>query len=141
VRDEYTYEFPVYVCSQYNDFVVAMLSPIPQGQTDGNVCFDSQGNTLSVNAGFLQVCSPQQAGGKDFPCELGPGQLSGTGFEDHAATGWLQTTTNVQDPGSNIEIMFAAWDSGDGVLDTTGLFDNFQWEVSTTTTETTPVPR
>jgi hypothetical protein len=135
----YTWEFPDYICSEFNDFLVAMLSPVPQGQADGNISFDSQGNPLSVNAGFLEVCKPTFAGGKDFPCMLGPAQLTGTGFEGHAATGWLQTTAPVVAPGSNITIDFAVWDSGDGVLDTTGLFDNFRFEVEETPTVTKPV--
>ncbi len=136
----YTWEFPVYICSMFNDFIVAMLTPIPVGQQDGNISFDTQGNPLSVNAGFLEVCTPQQAGGKDFPCTLGPQQLTNTGFEDHAATGWLQTSTSLVEPGANIEIMFAVWDSGDGILDTTGLFDNFYFDLDETPTVTQPVP-
>ncbi|EYF08485.1 choice-of-anchor L domain-containing protein [Chondromyces apiculatus] len=139
----YTYEFPVYVCSQYNDFFVAMLSPQLSGTPDGNISFDSQGNTISVNAGFLQVCHAQQAGGQNYPCPLGAGQLSGTGFDDFtnsAATAWLQTTAPIENPGSNIELHFTIWDSGDGDLDSTVLLDNFAFEAIETTTETQPVP-
>lgn len=135
----YTYEFPNYICSTYNDFITAIMTPMPQGQTNGNISFDSQGNPLSVNAGFLEVCTPQMAGGKNFPCALGPEQLSGTGFEDHAATSWLQTSTPVQNPGEEITIEFGAWDSGDGILDTTGLFDNFRFEADDTPTVTKPI--
>lgn len=136
----YTYEFPIFICSEYNDFVTAILSPTPSGQTNGNISFDSLGNPLSVNAGFLEVCTPQQAGGKDFPCTLGAGQLTGTGFEGAAATGWLQTVTPVENPGEEIVLELGAWDSGDGVLDSTGLFDNFKWELDATPTGTEPVP-
>lgn len=142
----YTWEYPGYICTEYNDFVVAMLSPTPPGQPDGNISFDIQGNPLSVNAGFLEVCAcpqgspPCDVGGKTFQCALGTNQLIGTGFEDHAATGWLETTTTILDPGGNIELLFAAWDSGDGILDSTGLFDNFTFEVDETPTETQPVP-
>lgn len=142
----YTWEYPGYICTQYNDFVVALLTPSPPGQPDGNISFDSQGNPLSVNAGFLEVCAcptgspPCDVGGKMFDCALGTSQLIGTGFEEHAATGWLQTTTTIHAPGSTIELLFAAWDSGDGILDSTGLFDNFTFEVEETPTETQPVP-
>ncbi len=136
----YTFEFPNYICSQYNDFVTAILSPTPTGQTNGNISFDAQGNPLSVNAGFLEVCTPQSAGGKTFECTLGAGQLDGTGFEGAAATGWLQTATPLQNPGEEITIEFGAWDSGDGVLDSTGLFDNFEWQLEETPTGTEPVP-
>ena len=136
----YTYEFPVYICSEFNDFVTAILSPTPTGQSNGNISFDSQGNPLSVNAGFLEVCTPQSAGGKNFDCTLGAGQLEGTGFEGAAATSWLQTSTPLENPGEEITIEFGAWDSGDGVLDSTGLFDNFTWELEETPTGTEPVP-
>jgi hypothetical protein len=136
----YTYEFPIYICTEFNDFVTAILSPTPSGQTNGNISFDSQGNPLSVNAGFLEVCTPQSAGGKDFPCMLGANQLTGTGFEGAAATGWLQTVTPLEVPGEEITIEFGAWDAGDGVLDSTGLFDNFQWNLEETPTGTEPVP-
>lgn len=140
----YTYEFPGWVCTEYNDFFVAMLSPILPGQPDGNISFDMNGNTISVNAGFLQVCNPQTANnGVYFDCPLGPGQLAGTGFDDDtnsAATGWLQTTAPVNDPGGVITLDFAIWDSGDGILDSTVLLDNFAFSVDGAPTETQPIP-
>lgn len=146
----YTYEFPNYICDIYNDFFVAMLTPTPAGQPDGNISFDSKGNTLSVNAGFLEVCHPQTASnGAFFDCVLGPDQLAGTGFDidffdqpttNSAATSWLQTTTPVASPGEEITIDFAIWDSGDGVLDSTVLLDNFQFGLDDTPTQTAPIP-
>ncbi|HSN99268.1 MAG TPA: hypothetical protein VLS89_13325, partial [Candidatus Nanopelagicales bacterium] len=41
----YTYEFPNYICSTFNDFFVAMLTPQLANMPDGNISFDSQGNT------------------------------------------------------------------------------------------------
>jgi hypothetical protein len=151
--DFYTYEWPGFVCSTYNDFFVAILSPIPPGQMDGNVSFDSQGNPVSVNNAFLSVCgcegnppSPCLAGGKTFTCPLGNVELIGTGFgfdtgfEDHGATSWLQTQAPVE-PGTELTIRFAVYDSGDGVLDSTTLIDNFQWIAEAgVTVGTTPVP-
>ncbi|APR85402.1 Cell division protein FtsH [Minicystis rosea] len=145
--DFYTYEYPDYICDQYNDFFVALLNPPPADLADGNISFDSQGNLVSVNAGFLQVCHPTQAGGKNFTCPLGAGQLQGTGFDqdlfgdttdNSAATGWLQTTAPVE-PGSTIKLRFATWDSGDGVLDSTVLLDNFTWDAKGGDTVTAPV--
>jgi len=138
----YTYEFPNYICSQFNDFMVSMLSPIPPGQPDGNISYDTKGNTISVNAGFLRVCHPQVAKGIDFPCDLGPGDLAGTGFDvgtNSAGTGWLQTSSALVDPGSVIDLDFAIWDSGDPILDSTVLLDNFGFVVNETPTETIPV--
>ena len=147
----YTYEWPGWVCSTYNDFFVALLSPIPMGQTDGNISFDSQGNPVSVNNAFVDVCGcmtgpPCLAGGKTFTCSLGAGELLGTGFgidtdgySDHGATSWLKTTAPA-DPGTEITIRWGVYDSGDGVLDSTTLIDNWQWTADPGEVGTTPVP-
>jgi len=142
----YTSEFPQFICTEFNDFFVAMLSPTLAGQTDGNISFDTLGNTISVNAGFLQVCTPQQAGGKPYDCPAGPGALAGTGFDEQpnggsAATDWLVTTAPIEAPGSDITLRFATWDSTDGVLDSTVLIDNFRFELVEAPTETVPAPK
>jgi hypothetical protein len=147
-----TYEWPDWVCSMYNDFFVAILSPIPMGQTDGNISFDTLGNPVSVNNAFLQVCGcqgmgpPCIAGGKTFTCSLGDSQLVGTGFgqdtagQDHGSTGWLTTKAPVKG-GEIITMRWAVYDSGDGVLDTSTLVDNFQWIANggTVTVGTDPI--
>jgi hypothetical protein len=137
--DFFTFEWPGFICSTFNDFFVAILSPIPPGQTDGNISFDTMGNPVSVNNAFIQVCgcmgnppAPCQAGGKVFPCALGDLDLIGTGFgfdlgyEDHGSTGWLQTKAPVP-KNSQITLRWAVYDSSDGILDTTTLIDNWQW--------------
>jgi hypothetical protein len=150
----FTYEWPGYICSQYNDFFVALLSPIPAGQTDGNISFDSQGNPVSVNNALLGACgcpenppSPCTAGNKIFNCPLGNIGLIGTGFgfdtegTDHAATDWLKTQAPVK-PGSEITVRWAVYDSGDGSLDSTSLIDNWQWIAKPgTEVGTQPVPK
>jgi hypothetical protein len=144
--DFYTYEWPVYVCSQFNDFFVAILSPVPAGQTDGNISFDQLGNPVSVNNAFVQVCGcsggpPCIAGGKSFACALGNTELVGTGFEGHAATSWLQTQAPIPDDVSEITIRWGTYDSGDGILDSTTLVDNWRWIAEPgTTIGTTPLP-
>ena len=116
------------------------MAPAPKGaSTGGNVAFDQSGNPISVNNALLQVCTPQSAGGKSFPCPLGPASLASSGFDGHAATGWLQTQVGI-DPslkGKTITLLFAVWDSGDGCLDSTALVDNFTW--STQPGQNTPV--
>jgi hypothetical protein len=150
----FTYEFPDYICSTYNDGFVVEMAPAPKGaSTGGNVVFDQAGNPISVNNALLQVCDPQMAGGKNFMCPLGSSTLKGTGFgtdtamSNHAATGWLQTTVNV-DPslkGKDITLLFAIWDSGDGILDSTALIDSFTWSTQpgsgTPVTKPTPPPQ
>jgi hypothetical protein len=147
----FTFEWPVFVCSTYNDFFAAILSPIPKGLPDGNITFDNLGNPVSVNNAFMQVCAcaggpPCTAGGKQFSCALGDLGLFGTGFgadlagSDHASTGWLVTTAPV-DPGVEMTLRFVAYDSGDGVLDSTGLVDNFSWIAEPgTPVGTNPIP-
>ena len=127
--DYYTYEWPGFVCTQYNDFFVALVaSQHPSTPADLNVSFDSQGNPVSVNNSFVEVCDPTvgatNPGGKNFPCTLGTAELQGTGFEPSAATSWLHTQFPVV-PGETIKVRFAVWDMGDHILDTTVLIDNF----------------
>lgn len=139
----YTFEWPSWVCSQYNDFFVALLDPIPMGQTDGNVAFDMQKNPVSVNNAFVEVCGcgngpPCQAGPKQYSCSLGTAELIGTGFEGHAATSWLTTTAPVP-PGGLMTLRLGVYDSGDGVLDSSAILDNFRWEIDPNTkVETIP---
>ena len=141
--DFFTFEWPGFICSSYNDFFIALLSPVPLGQTDGNVSFDSMGNPVSVNNAFLEVCgcmgnppNPCTAGGKTFTCALGDTELIGTGFgfdsgggfgaQDHGSTGWLQTKAPVASS-TQITMRWIVYDSSDGVLDTTTLVDNWKW--------------
>jgi hypothetical protein len=148
----FSYEFPDFVCSTYNDGFTVEMTPKPAGISSPNLVFDTLGNPLSVNNVMLQVCQPQTAGGKQFACPLGPSALDGTGFDTgdagasaHAATGWLTTIVPI-DPslrGKDITLLFAAWDSGDGVLDSTVLVDNLVFSTlpgGATTVTTTPNP-
>lgn len=147
-----TVEFPQYICSEYNDFFVTMMDPIPNGLPDGNIAFDQDTNPISVNNSLFQVCSPGTYGGggggifgiggtgsqKDFSCPLGTDALNGTGFENHGGTGWLTTTAPVTGA-QEITLTFAIWDSGDGRLDSTVVVDNFKWSLETSdTTNTQP---
>jgi hypothetical protein len=141
----FSYEFPTYVCSTYNDSFVVELTPQLAGLSNANVAFDQFGNPICVNNSLLQVCDPQTAGVKTFPCPLGSSLLQGTGFgkdtagANHAATGWLETTINV-DPtlrGKDVTLLFAIWDSEDGIFDSTAIIDNLTW--STMPGQPTPV--
>ncbi|MCS6899490.1 MAG: choice-of-anchor L domain-containing protein [Myxococcales bacterium] len=124
----FTYEYPKYICSQFNDFFAVLMDPPPPdvNQLNKNITFDSQKNPVSVNNAFLEVCTPGTHKGKFFPCPSGTGDLQGTGFETGGATVWLQTQANVA-PGSTFTLTFTAYDSGDPVLDSTGIVDDFRW--------------
>jgi hypothetical protein len=141
----YSSEFPLWVCTQFNDVFVTMLNPMPAGLPDGNIAFDSMGNAIGVNTNLLQVCKPQVAGdaGTNYPCPLGTALLAGTGFDTgtnapHGATGWLQTQAPSA-PGSVITVRFAIWDSGDAIMDSTVLLDRFEWLPGPVAPATAPV--
>lgn len=141
----YSYEFPDYVCSEFNDVFTVFVDPKPPSATTSDIVFDAAGNSISVNTDLLQVCGAQTAGGHAFACPLGKSLLAGTGFDlasgaqaDHAATGWLATQAPTE-PGAIITLRFAIWDAGDHVLDSTVLIDAFEWMANTTPISTTPV--
>jgi hypothetical protein len=144
--DFYTYEFPEFVCTEFNDFFVALLySSHPSTPANKNISFDKQGNPVSVNNAFVEVCTAGEAGEKMFACPLGRKELQGTGFDDpdnSAATSWLRTNAKIV-PGETFKIRFAVWDMGDEVLDSTVLLDRFVWVLeegkATISTERSPV--
>jgi hypothetical protein len=131
----FSFEFPEYVCSPYNDTYVVMMAPKTTSTLpDDNIAFDSMGNPISVNNALLQVCKPQTIDKRAYACPLGITPLTSTGFDQtedegpHAATGWLTTTAPVESvKGQDITLLFAIWDSTDGLLDSTVLVDNFTW--------------
>ncbi len=123
--DFYSFEYPEWVCTEYNDQYIALVSPPPVGSINGNISFDAMTNPVSVNIAFFEVCSG---------CPLGTSELVGNGFDtwdapgitDAGATSWLVTTAPV-DPGTEVTIRFTIWDTGDAYYDSTVLIDNFQW--------------
>ena len=144
--DFYTYEWPNYVCSQYNDSFAAVLAPAPAGVgVDGNVAFDASGSPIGANSSLLAVCQPGTStmSTAPFPCGLGVAQLAGTGFDSgttgtaqSAATGWVRTTTPVV-AGKTVTLRLSVWDAGDEVLDSTVLVDRFAWSATAALSPTT----
>jgi hypothetical protein len=152
----YTYEYPDYICSEFNDFFVTLMQPRPEGLANDNIVFDADGNLVSVNTSLLQVCEPGNHGGRNFDCPLGAAQLSQTGFDGtqecgsgevfgmpvgqspRAATGWLRTIAPVRG-GEIIILRFTVWDSGDPDLDSTVLIDGFGWDVEEGPVSTDPI--
>jgi len=135
----YSFEYPEWVCTNYNDQFIALVAPAPMGSVNGNISFDSQNSPVSVDNAFFQVCSG---------CALGTMELVGTGFEpspagwnDAGATAWLETQAPVKG-GEDFTIRFAIWDTGDTAFDSSVLVDAFEWIASggTVVTGTTPVP-
>ncbi len=135
--DFYSFEYPEWVCTSFNDQFIALVDPPPMGSINGNVSFDSKKNPVSVNIAFFDVCDG---------CALGTGEMEGTGFnnwDDAGATSWLVTQAPVKG-GETIKVRFAIWDTGDSSWDSTVLVDNFKWIATPGTTVsvgTTPVPK
>ncbi|MEX1365415.1 MAG: choice-of-anchor L domain-containing protein [Nannocystaceae bacterium] len=131
--DFYSFEYPEWVCTSFNDQFIALVDPPPPGSINGNVSFDNMMNPVSVNIAFFEVCAG---------CPLGTAELQGTGFDtwdDAGATSWLATTAPVTG-GQEVTIRFAIWDTGDQAWDSTALIDNFRWiaDGGTVTVGTTP---
>ena len=56
----------------------------------------------------------------------------------NAATGWLLTSAPALN-GTIITLRFAIWDSGDAILDSLVLIDNFQWSEEIPEIRTVPI--
>lgn len=155
-----SWEFPEWVCTTYNDQFIALVNPPPMGaDAGGNISFDSNHNPVSVNIAFFDVCDPGLCAnfaancfGGSCPnapnpcCPAGAAQLAGTGFDngafgDAGGTTWLQTQAPIKG-GDTFTIRFAIWDTGDKLLDSTAIVDNFEWiaQGGTVTVGTTPIP-
>lgn len=133
--DFYSFEYPEFVCTSFNDQFIALVQPPPMGSVNGNISFDSMNNPVSVNIAFFDVC---------LGCPLGETELQGTGFDvwdDAGATSWLTTKAPIKG-GEEFSIRFAIWDTGDQSWDSTVLVDNFQWlaNAGTVVVGTVPTP-
>jgi Putative metal-binding motif len=151
--DFYSSEYSTFICSRYNDSFVALLdSKVPlDPKYSKNISFDAKGNPVNVNSGFFEVCTPGTYKGHVFPCAKGTTELQGTGFWDEAtdafpdpkqngATSWLETKAPVA-PGETIVVQFMIWDTGDHILDSTVLLDNWRWDAKGTTAPITDRPK
>jgi hypothetical protein len=116
----FTYEYPDFVCSPFNDFFLALVNPAPRDLPDDNVLFDDNGDNVGVNTALLSVCREDlDRPGRPISCQLGPELLAGTGFDQEestcaaqvakgdwvdiggGSTGWLRTTVPVE-PGGDV---------------------------------------
>jgi hypothetical protein len=145
--DFYSGEWPDYVCTAFND---AFIAYVTSGAGTGNVAFDAMGNSVSVNVGFFDRCTPNvQTGCNGMPavlktatCPGGSMELMGTGFGEPpvgncadstlpfptpgGATGWLTTRAPLVS-GEVATIEFMIWDTGDQRYDSSALVDGFTW--------------
>ncbi len=128
----YTFEYPEWVCDEFNDQFVAIVDPAPPGAINGNIAFDSLTNPVSINIAFFDVCDG---------CAGGTAPMAGTGFNDWndaGATSWLRTEAPVE-PGSEFTIQLMIWDTGDQDFDSTVIIDNFQWLADPVGVNTNPI--
>jgi hypothetical protein len=153
--DFYSGEWPAYVCTEFNDGFIAYLTA--SGFKD-NISFDKQKNPVSVNNGFFDRCTanvPVGCAGKSpstSQCPGGASELLGTGYGvsgqwcspfngsntssvNGGATGWLTSQAPIK-PGETFTLEFMIWDTGDGILDSSVLIDNFKWIAGQVTTST-----
>lgn len=123
----FTAEYPESICTQYDDFFVALLdSQHPDTPPDKNIAVTGPGNPLSVNTGAFLSCA--------FPsCALGADELIGTGMGgwdgtlvDGGATSWTYIDGAVV-PGETIELRLAIWDATDGNIDSLVLLDDLRF--------------
>ncbi|MET0286022.1 MAG: choice-of-anchor L domain-containing protein [Polyangiales bacterium] len=151
-----TYEYPDFVCSQYNDFFVVLMDPAPdQADDNDNILFDANEDAIGVNSALLSVCEtaePRRVA-RTIACEQGKDLLKDTGYGAKeatcgaprngkdlggAATGWLHTEMPVR-AGRTFTLRFVLWDSGDPLLDSTVLLDNFRWLNTAPSGNTVPI--
>lgn len=126
----FSYDFPYEICTAYADQFVVTMTPPPAGAVSGNIALDPDGKLLDTSStSGMRVCEAGWYGGNDYACPLGASGLSGTGYEDHAASGWLRSTVPVT-PGSLVTLRFAIWDSEDGQSDSLVLLDGLSFGTS-----------
>lgn len=149
----YSSEYPQYVCQDYNDFFLTLLSGnvTPEIPADGNVAFDDTDQPISVNNLLFDVCLPSPG----YPCQGGTLELIGNGWggwngsvSDGGTTGWLSNEVPLAmkpnpnpggDPiptGETLEIRFTLWDGGDHHVDSAVLLDRFRWSPQPVTLDT-----
>jgi hypothetical protein len=160
----YSGEWPAYICTAFNDGFIAYLTAkgFNNGQGD-NMSFDKDNNPVSVNNGFFDRCTPNVTTGcasesqGTSACPGGAAELAGTGFgidgpwcsaftnsntrsTNGGATGWLTSQAPVQG-GETFTLEFMIWDTGDAVLDSSVLIDNFSWAEGSVNTSTDRPPK
>ena len=134
--------------------------------TPDNMSFDAKMNPVSVNNGFFDRCTPNvdigcapMAVPATSTCPGGTAELQGTGFgitgqwcagygmfpiggtggdktsTAGGATGWLTSSAPVN-AGETFTLDLVIWDTGDGILDSSVLLDNFTWAAGAVTVST-----
>jgi hypothetical protein len=158
----FSHEYPVYLCTEFNDFFLALLSSQhPDIPDDYNISFDSGGNPVSINNAFFTSCEPiacnsYMTSGPDNDwdgcvdslrcndqtnmCETQYGScpdgsddvLAYNPIASDAGATAWLTTSAPVVPGEIIWLDFHIWDTGDSNLDSLVLLDHFEWLIEPT---------
>jgi hypothetical protein len=75
-------EYPVYVCTEFNDEFLVLQESNGEFQTATNIAFDMQKNPVTVNNGFFTVCTNDTSKPYTQNCKKPVSDINGTGFED-----------------------------------------------------------
>jgi Putative metal-binding motif len=148
----YSAEYPEYVCTEYNDFFVALVDSTADNPADKNIAIYDDETTkwpVGVNLALVADGLFTQCRNGEIGCEgpmpviyagcVGEALLEGTGFDNVGSgcvaggpvgggTGWLRMSGNVT-PGEVFEIRFGVWDSSGHIFDSLVLLDDWEWSV------------
>ncbi len=155
-------EYPEWVCSEFNDFFVALVDSAAVNTDDKNIAIYDDGNTkwpvgvnlVMVADGLFTQCENGEVGcASDFASDyagcLGTALLEGTGFDASdngceasqtvigGGTGWLRMSGNVE-PGEVMELRLAIWDTSGHLFDSLVLLDEFEWSLEAATPGVAP---
>lgn len=125
-------EYMTYRCTIFDDTFLALLSSQAlNGGAPTNISFDTNGNVISVNTGFFEICYDDLSPSPPNICSTDPvAPLAGTGFASGSAGATRPlTTTSPVVPGELITLRFVIFDEGDDQLDSSVVIDNFQWSL------------
>lgn len=159
----YSYEFPEFVCSTYNDFFVALLDSnwdgTPANPVDRNLAMytspTDEHYPIGVNLAFgdtglfqqcvngLTGCRQEWTPGVITTCD-GTSELAGTGFDTPAPHDCESDSLNGGATGwlklagnvvggEVITLRLAIWDGGDPTWDSTVVLDGFTWSTELVT--------
>ncbi|WP_293252735.1 DUF4215 domain-containing protein [Nannocystis sp.] len=127
-------EWPTYVNTGFNDLLIAyQVDPAaddpnqnpPVDPYSGNVTFIPDPNNMMKGLPLTITALDPYLKTDGYTVNEAP--LAGTGFEQHACSGWFTAKGGVQ-PGSDVTIGFFISDMSDSILATMAILDNFRWD-------------
>lgn len=129
----YAHDWPEFVCNAFNDQMLILMTPAPDGSLNGNLAFDGATRPTGVNHAGITICDPNDSGAFGGPvlpdpyCPDGTADLVGTGFDLSAGAMKWQLVEAAVEPLQTIQLRMTVFDVGDATFDSTALFDGFEW--------------